>query len=293
LINVSTDWAVSNFIGEGVGIYSFLWNIRKLSLQTSTGSDESLFLGSIDGGSGISGRDNGLVGVMPFHQFRNIELGLLEDLDLSDVAVLDREDRAALLGDLVTDRGGDELLDKRLKVSLGSELGHVGDHLGADRPALGGLGVASGRDLVVLGPREGDAEQTDGVSVRGAAVYVGLNDGLLLSDQRAKLVTGHVHTVEVHQAVVSLNVLNTESDLAVGKGFVLLEIGEGDLDDTSLKEVGSDLGSLGLGDQGLSAVLDGKDRGGDKLVPFFLEKGVDGLFAGSLLGLRQSLILSL
>jgi len=262
------------------------------NLQTSTGSGESIFLGRIDGGSGISGRGNGLVGVVPFHQFRDIELGLLEDLDLSDVAVLDGEDRAALLGDLVTDGGGDELLDKRLEVSLGSELGHVGDHLGADRPALGGLGVASGGDLVVLGPRERDAEQTDGVSIRGAAVYVGLNDGLLLSDQRAKLVTGHVHAMEVHQAVVSLNVLDTESDLAVGKGLVLLEIGEGDLDDTSLKVVGSDLLSLSLGNQGLSAILLGKDGGSDELVPFFLEKGVDGLFAGSLLGLRESLILS-
>ena len=100
------------------------------NLQTSTGSGKSIFLGRIDGGSGISGRGNGLVGVVPFHQFRHIELGLLEDLDLSDVAVLDGEDRAALLGDLVTDGGGDELLDKRLEVSLGSELGHVGDHLG-------------------------------------------------------------------------------------------------------------------------------------------------------------------
>lgn len=230
---------------------------------------------------------------MPFHQFGNIELRLLEDLDLSDVAVLDGEDRAALLGDLFSDRGRDELLDKGLQVTLGSQFGHVGDHLGADRSALGGLGVASGRDLVVLGPGEGDAEKTNGVSVRCSAVNIGLNDGLLLSDKRAELVTGHVHTVEVQQTVVSLNILDTKLDLAVGKSFVLLKIGKGDLNDTSLKVVRGDLGTLGLGNKGLSAVLDSKDGRSNKLVPFFLKERVDGLFTGSLLGLCQSLVLSL
>jgi len=257
-------------------------------LQTSTGSgDKSLLFGCLDGGSGITGRDSdGLVGVVPFHQFGDIELGLLEDLDLSDVAVLDGEDRAALSGDLVSDGGGDELLDERLEVSLGAEFGHVGDHLGADRPALCGFGVAGSGDLVVLGSRECDAKETDGVSVRGTAVYVGLDDGLLLSDQRAKLVAGHVHAVEIQQAVVSLNVLDTESHFTVGKGFVLLKIGEGDFKDTSLEVIGGDLLSLGLGNQGLSAVLLGEDGGGDQFVPFFLEKRIDGLFTGSLLGLR-------
>jgi len=223
---------------------------------------------------------------VPFHQFGNIKLGLLEDLDLSDVAVLDGEDRAALLGDLFSNGSRDELLDKRLEVSLGSKLGHVGNHLGADCSALSGLGVAGGRDLVVLGSRESNAKETDSVSVRGAAVNIGLNDGLLLSDQRAKLVTGHVHAVEVQQAVVSLNILDTEPDLAVGKGLVLLEIGERNLDDTSLEVVRSDLGTLGLGNQGLSGILLGKDGGSDELVPFLLEEGIDGLFAGSLLGFR-------
>ena len=102
-----------------------------------------------------------------------------------------------------------------------------------------------------------------------------LNDGLLLSDQRAKLVTGHVHAVEVQQAVVSLNILDTEPDLAVGKGLVLLEIGERNLDDTSLEVVRSDLGTLGLGNKGLSGVLDSEDGRSDKLVPFFLKERVN------------------
>jgi hypothetical protein len=50
---------------------------------------------------------------------------------------------------------------------------------------------------------------------------------------------------------------------------------------------------LGLGNQGASAILLGKDGWSNKLVPFLLGKRVDRLFTASLLGLRQSLILAL
>merc|ERR1719491_692226 len=274
--NVTTEVIRNLGVGESVCF----------DLQTSTGSSESIFFGSIDGGSGIAGCGDGLFGVVPFHQFGDIELGFLEDLDLSDVTVLDGENRAALSSNLVTNGSRDQFLHERLEVTLGAQFGHVGNHLGADCPALSGSRVASSGDLVVLGSRKGDAKQTDGVSVRGAAVYVGLDDGLLLSDERAKLVTGHIHAVEIHQTIVSLNILDTKPDLAVCQGFVLLEIGKRHLNNTSLQEIGGDLGSLGLGNQSLSAVLLGKDRWGDQFVPFFLEKRIDGLFAGSLLGFR-------
>lgn len=50
---------------------------------------------------------------------------------------------------------------------------------------------------------------------------------------------------------------------------------------------------MGLGDDGLSAVLLGKDGGGDELVPLLLLEGIDNLLLASLLGLRESLVLSL
>ena len=223
---------------------------------------------------------------MPFHQFGNIKLWLLEDLDLSDVAILDGENGAALLGDLVSDRSRNEFLDKRLEVSLGTEFGHVGDHLGTDRSALCGFGVTGGRNLVVLGSREGNAKETNGVSIRGTAIDIGLDDSLLFANQRAKLVAGHVHAVEIHETVVPLNILDTEADFAVGEGFILLEIGERYFNDASLQVIGGNLLSLGLGNQSLTAILDGKDRWRNQFVPFFLEKRIDGLFTGSLLGFR-------
>ena len=47
------------------------------------------------------------------------------------------------------------------------------------------------------------------------------------------------------------------------------------------------------GDDGLSALLLGEDGGGDELVPLLLEEGIDGLLLTALLGLCESLVLSL
>lgn len=155
------------------------------------------------------------------------------------------------------------------------------------------LGVACSLDLVVLRASKGDAEESDNVSVSCSAVHIGLNDRLLFADQTAQLVSGHVHTVEIGQAVVTLDVLHTQLNLSPRDGLVLVEVSEGNFNNTSLQSIGSNLLSLRLGDQSLSAVLDGKDGRGNELVPFFLQEGVDGLFASSLLGFRKSLILAL
>jgi hypothetical protein len=99
--------------------------------------------------------------------------------------------------------------------------------------------------------------------------------------------------VEIQKTIVSLNILNTKLDLSEGKSFILVEIGERHFHNTSLEVIRSDLGTLGLGNQGASAILLGKDGWSNKLVPFLLGKGVDRLFTASLLGLCQSLILTL
>jgi hypothetical protein len=230
---------------------------------------------------------------VPFHKFRNIKFGLLQDLDLADVAVLDGEDAGCLASDSVTNGCRDELLDQGLQVTLGSKFRHKCRHLGSDGPNLCRFGVTGRLDLVVLRAGEGDAEQSDNVSVRGTAVHIAFNDRLLLSDERAELVSCHVHSVEVHKAVVALDVLDTKLDLAVGQGFILVQICQRHLKHTSLQVVRSNFGSLRLGDQGLSAVLDSEDRRSDKLVPLFLQEGVDRLFAATLFGFRKSLVLAL
>lgn len=116
---------------------------------------------------------------------------------------------------------------------------------------------------------------------------------MLFADQTAKLVAGHVHTVEVHQAVVSLNILNTQLNLSVCQGLVLVQVSKTELKHSSFQAIRGNLGTLCLGNESLPCVLDGKDGRSNQFVPLFLQEGVDGLLAASLLTLRESLVLSL
>ena len=75
--------------------------------------------GELVGGLGRSGLLLG-VGLVELHEFGEVELGLLEDLDLLDEHVLKREDLGALLGDLLGDGVGEPaniyyLLTRRAK----------------------------------------------------------------------------------------------------------------------------------------------------------------------------------
>ena len=158
---------------------------------------------------------------------------------------------------------------------------------------MGRLGVARGLDLVFLRSGESNAKQADNVSIGSSAINGTFNDRLLFADKRAELVASHVHTVEVGETVVALNILNTKLDLSVGLRLVLLEVRERNFNHTSLEVFRGNLGSLCLGNESLSAVLSGKDGRSNQLVPFLLGEGINGLFAASLLGLCQSLVLSL
>lgn len=125
--------------------------------------------------------------------------------------------------------------------------------------------------------RKGDTEHPDNVAIGSAAINVGLNDRLALLNKRADLVAGHVHSVEVHEAVVSLNVLDAKLHFAPREGLVVLQVGKAELDDTALQTIRCNLSTLRLGDDCLAAVLCGKDGRSYKLVPFLLQERVNTL----------------
>ena len=136
-----------------------------------------------------------------------------------------------------------QFLNKLLKVALGSLLGHDLEHLLADGASLAGLSIASRLSLlVVLLLSETNAEHTEVVTISGADINKGLNKGLPLADKRAELVAGHVHAVEVGDAVSSLNVLAHELDLSVSLSLIAtVEVSKAHLEHTSLERLGSDL----------------------------------------------------
>lgn len=103
-----------------------------------------------------------------------------------------------------------------------------------------------------------------------------------LLDDRAQLVAGHGHGVEIGEDILALHVLADELELPeVGLGTV--KISKRDFEDTSLKTLRSDLRSLGPVDQGLSDLAVGEHGGGLNVVPLLAGEGIHGLLLSSLL----------
>lgn len=189
---------------------------------------------------------------MEVKESTKVELGRLEKLDLADVDVLERVDALGGLLDLTADDLGDELLGELGEgAAAGLTLHDVG-HLLADLSDLRAAGVCGLLDLVGASLGEGDAEQTEEVVIGGLDDDVGLDQGLPLADERTELVGGEVETVEVGQAVLALNLIDSQANLAERVVLILLEIGERNLEDTALKSVVGVLETGGTVDEGLA-----------------------------------------
>ena len=172
--------------------------------------------------------------------------------------VLEGVDALSRLLDLAADDLGNQLLGE-LGKSAGASLAlHDLDHLLADGPDLRRSGVGSLLDLVWPALGEADGEEAEEVVVGGLDDNVGLDEGLPLADERAELVGGEVEAVEVGQAVLALNLVDTELDLAEGVVLILLEIGERNLEYPSLEGVVGVLQTGGAVDEGLADTADGQ-----------------------------------
>lgn len=206
---------------------------------------------------------------METEESTKVELGCLEELDLSYVDlchvscifpqtqdlctyVLERVDALGGLLNLAADNLGDELLGELSKGARAGIPGHDLDHLLADRPDLGRGGVCGLLDLVWSSLGESDGEETEEVVIGGLDDDVGLDEGLPLADERAELVRGEVEAVEVGQAVLALDLVDAELDLAESVVLVLLEIGERDLEYPALQRIVRVLETGGAVDEGLS-----------------------------------------
>lgn len=214
---------------------------------------------------------------MYLHKFRDIELGFLEHLRLANVHVLERIDGVARLFDFLSNRSGDELSEELTKLTGSSSL-HDLSHLGTDLSLLGSLSVRSLLKLRSTSLGESDTEETKHVSVGGLAVYPALDESGPLLDKRAKLILREGHSVEVGETRVSGNLLNAKLDLSEKEILVVVQIGERDLDDTSLQTVGRRLETSSTVDNGLSEVTLGENSRCLQGVPVLSRHGVDAVF---------------
>jgi len=228
-----------------------------------------------------------------FGQSVEIELRLLDDLDLADVAVLNRVDWHSGFGDVACNGVWEEFLDQLWDVAVGDLLGDDFGHLLSDLFDLLGLGVGGLFDLtlgLLLG--ESNNEHSQVVAVGGFGVNGALDQGLPFFDHTADLVSGERHTVEVQDAVLALDIFADELEFSVAL-TVVVEVGLVAVVDSTFESVSGHLVTGGSGDQGVSDVPDLEDGWGFDLVPIFLGEWVDDLLLSSLFGaLCESLVLA-
>jgi len=218
-----------------------------------------------------------------FEQLGWVEFGRLEDLDFADEDVLERVDALAHLFYCFADALGDELGDEVLELGMGGLAGHDVDHLASDGDDLRGLCVRGFALLVGAALGETDGEHAEAVAVGGVDVDLGLDECLPLANERAQLVGGEIHAVEVGECLVGLDVLDSQADLAESLILVLLQVGQRDGEDTSAQRVGAQLGALSAVDWGLANVAVGELGWSANVVPLLLDERVDDLLLLALL----------
>jgi hypothetical protein len=113
-------------------------------------------------------------------------------------------------------------------------------------------GIGSLLDLVWPSLGECNCEKAEEIFIGGLNNDVGLDEGLPLADERAQLVGGEVEAVEVGQAVLALNLVDSELDLAESVVLILLQIGERDFKYPALEGVVCVLETGGAVDEGLA-----------------------------------------
>lgn len=174
---------------------------------------------------------------MKFKQFRNIELGRLQDFSLADVDVLQGVDAPRRLLDLPTNSLGHELLHQLLQVATCRLTGDNLEHLLPDLPHLTRLRVCGLPHLRGAAFCEADSEKTEEVAIGGFDVNVGFNECLPLANKGTELVGGKVHAMEVGKAVLALNFINAQLDFAEGLLLILVKVSQRNLNNTASERV--------------------------------------------------------
>lgn len=132
---------------------------------------------------------------------------------------------------------GNELGGKLGEGAAGSLALNDVDHLSSDGPDLRRGGIRRLLDLVWSTLSESNSEKADEVVVGGLDGDIGLNETLPLANKRSQLVRGEVQAVEVGQAALALNLVDSEANFAERVVLILLEIGERNFDNATLKGV--------------------------------------------------------
>lgn len=226
-----------------------------------------LVLGRLLGSSGFL--LNGGLFLEELVELGRVEFGLLEHFHFSEDNVLKRVDELGGLEDGVADGLSEEGSDKAGQVVAGSFGCNFISHNFSDSLDLGSLGVAGLLDLSLGLFGEAHAEASEDEAVLGLDLAHSLNEVLPFLDELAEFISGHAHSVEAGSDVLSLGVLDPESDFSPGVVIrVVLQVGKRNFNDSSFYSFRGDSCSGGSCDAGLSEVFHVKRSRGLEVVPF-------------------------
>jgi hypothetical protein len=225
----------------------------------------------------------------------DVVLGALQDLDLSNTGMLKGIDGVALGLDFPSNRLSGQLGNNLLQVTRADFLDQNVKHLLSDLTHLGMLGIGGLFQLVLSTLGQSKDKKPQEVAVSGLDVHVGLNQSVPLSDDASQPVSGEFHSVEVGQALLSLDFVNAQLEFpVVGLFFLtfLVQIALGEFKDTATQSVISVLQALSAVDQGLGTMTIREHAWGQDVVPFLAGEWVYDFLFQAFLAFRQTFVLS-
>lgn len=171
-----------------------------------------LALAALNLGSSL-GQDS-LLGVVHLAKLIEVHVRSLDDLDLSDLHVLDGVDRRDFLGDLLLDDLTGEQVEDLGDVGFADLLSNdVVDSL-ADDLLLGRKGIVGLALLVRRLAGEGDHEDSQDIAVLGLDVGNSFDEGFSLLDEGAELISGGVDSVEGSDGLSAFGLINNQLNLS-------------------------------------------------------------------------------
>lgn len=99
-------------------------------------------------------------------------------------------------------------------------------HLLANGANLRRAGVGGLLDLIGATLREGDREQAEEVVVRRLHGHVGFDERLPLANQRTQFIRREVQPMEIGQAILALDLVDTKLHLAESVVLIVLQVGK-------------------------------------------------------------------
>mmetsp|Transcript_7474 Transcript_7474/g.17801 ORF Transcript_7474/g.17801 Transcript_7474/m.17801 type:complete len:252 (+) Transcript_7474:253-1008(+) len=230
---------------------------------------------------------------MQLHKLGDVKLGLLQNLDLADQAVLEWKNGLALLLNVFTDGLRDQLPNQISELHFPGFLRDDLHHPFANLADLRRLRVGVCLDLVAVPACESDAKQAYNVVVRRLDIDMCLYQRLPLLDQGADLVPRKRHAMKICEAAPALHFLNGEPDLLRGLVFVVLKVRKVYLQDPALELLCGNLRTLCPRDQGFTALPNREHAGCLDVIPLLPQEGVTSfLLATFLAAFREALVLA-